>query len=139
MKGEELIKDLEKIERGKFIQLPIKLAYSITIHKSQGQTYDKVQIRPRSFAPGQLYVALSRCKSFDMTSLDYGISNDFLKTSQEVLQFSNILSLSEQDKINVINMSKQLVNDMTQDSFNLLPNNLKQDFINLYNIFYRRG
>lgn len=139
MKGEELIKDLEKIERGKFIQLPIKLAYSITIHKSQGQTYDKVQIRPRSFAPGQLYVALSRCKSFDKTSLDYGISNDFLKTSQEVLQFSNILSLSEQDKINVINMSKQLVNDMTQDSFNILPNNLKQDFINLYNIFYRRS
>ena len=53
---------LNKQEIGSFSQLPVKLAYAITIHKSQGQTYNKVFVSPESFADGQLYVALSRVK-----------------------------------------------------------------------------
>lgn len=55
---------------GSFSQIPLKLAWAVTVHKSQGQTYDKVNIVPNNFfADGQMYVALSRCKTLDGTHI----------------------------------------------------------------------
>lgn len=54
---------LSKKEIGKVRQLPLKLGHAITMHRSQGQTFERVCITPDVFAPGQLYVALSRVRS----------------------------------------------------------------------------
>ncbi len=58
---------LEKKVVATFTQYPIKLAYAVTIHKSQGQTFDavKVDLARGAFAAGQTYVALSRCRSIE--------------------------------------------------------------------------
>lgn len=58
-------KDLEMQELGKIIQYPFKLAYALTIHKSQGLTFDEVTVdlSEPCFSPGQMYVALSRVKT----------------------------------------------------------------------------
>lgn len=59
-------KKVQKIITGTFMQFPLKPAWAITIHKSQGLSFDHAVIDiPRAFAPGQSYVALSRCRSLE--------------------------------------------------------------------------
>jgi hypothetical protein len=60
-------KELRKDVVAEFIQFPLRLAWAVTIHKSQGKTYHQavIDLGPRSFAPGQTYVALSRITELD--------------------------------------------------------------------------
>ena len=78
---------VKKMKIGSFEQLPLKPAYAITIHKAQGQTYEKVNVIPSCFAAGQLYVALSRCTSIEGMHITEDIKPRYLRTSPEVLRF----------------------------------------------------
>lgn len=84
---------LEKKEIGSFRQLPVRLGYAITIHRSQGQTYDKVNLKlGKIFASGQLYVALSRCRSISTTYFNHEIESEKLFLTPEVKSFYQELS-----------------------------------------------
>lgn len=77
-------------ELGSFKQFPIRLAWAITIHKSQGLTFDRAIIDAgSSFAAGQVYVALSRCTSLDGMVLHSKIFSNAISTDPRVLEFAN--------------------------------------------------
>ena len=83
---------VEPHEIGTVIQYPFKIGYAITIHKSQGQTYDKMNIVPEIFMPGQLYVAMSRCRDIGNIYVqpdryDRKITPEKIMPNPEVIKF----------------------------------------------------
>ncbi len=81
-------KKIEENIIGKFIQFPLKLAWCITVHKSQGLTFNYVIADlSAAFATGQVYVALSRCTSLEGLVLKTKIPSYAIKTDMHVLDF----------------------------------------------------
>lgn len=74
---------------GSFTQFPLKLAWAITIHKSQGLTFERAIIDAQaSFAHGQVYVALSRCKTFEGMILRSPINETSIKTDEKISHYT---------------------------------------------------
>lgn len=82
---------LKKEVTGTFTQFPLKLAWAITIHKSQGMTFDKMSLNLRDvmFADGQLYVALSRVRSLDGLYLSNPVNPISIRTNSEIIRYAD--------------------------------------------------
>lgn len=90
-KSHEIVEDIQ----GRFVHYPLRLAWAITIHKSQGLTFDRCVIdAERSFASGQVYVALSRCRTLEGLVLSSPIT-----TSGVIVEESVQAYLAEQSAI----------------------------------------
>ena len=88
---------------GTFTHYPLRLAWAITIHKAQGLTFDQLIIDAEdAFAAGQVYVALSRCRSLEGLTLLTPIPTRALTNAHEVLKFTD-----KQDSIQMVEQSLQ--------------------------------
>jgi len=86
---DEQTKEIQEEVVGSFTQMPLKPAWAITIHKSQGLTFDKAIIDAQAaFTHGQVYVALSRCRTLEGLVLSTPIRSQGLTTDAQVLSFS---------------------------------------------------
>ena len=93
-------KEIETEVQGTFTQLPLRLAWAITIHKSQGLTFDRVIIDAGlSFAPGQVYVALSRCRTLEGMTLSTPIEPHAIINDQRVSHYILHQSEAAEDSI----------------------------------------
>lgn len=83
-------KKIEEEVLGVFAQLPVRLAWAITVHKSQGLTFDRATIdfTGGTFAGGQAYVALSRCRSLEGMKLSQPLTQSDIFVRPEITQFS---------------------------------------------------
>ncbi|MDN3666824.1 helix-turn-helix domain-containing protein [Algibacter miyuki] len=107
---------------GSYTQIPLRLAWSITIHKSQGLTFEKAIIDAQgAFAHGQTYVALSRCKSLEGLVLKSKIHSSQIISDSNVITFNKNAEANEPDEAVLELSQKKFHLDLIVEVFDFYP------------------
>ncbi len=135
--------EIEPKVLGTFAQYPLRLAWAITIHKSQGLTFEHAIIEAQeAFAPGQVYVALSRCKSLEGLVLSRPIPQSAIINDTDVTQYISQQELLAQESIRQLPALKeayerqQLIELFTLDTIRQTEQQLERV---LCDFFYREA
>lgn len=111
-------KNITEERIGSFTQMPLRLAWAITIHKSQGLTFEKAIIDAQgAFAHGQTYVALSRCKSLEGLVLQSAIHSRQIISDAHVLNFNKNAEQNEPDEVVLANSERRFQLDLIFELF----------------------
>jgi GTPase SAR1 family protein len=114
-------KELIEDEEGTFEQYPLKTAWAITVHKSQGLTFDKAIIDARaSFAHGQVYVALSRCRTLDGLVLSSPINANSVIRSNNIDDFVRHSEKREPNEMQFRDLRNAYFKKMLMEQFSFL-------------------
>lgn len=118
----EVTNEVEEEVVGKFLHYPIKLAWAITVHKSQGLTFKKAIIDVgAAFAPGQVYVALSRLTSLEGLVLTSPVNFNSISKDLAISQFSEIKQQQEELSGLLEKERTRYLRDFLVSSFDLAP------------------
>ncbi len=121
-KLDEKTSEIEEDVVGKFKQFPLKLAWAITIHKSQGLTFEKAIIDARqSFAHGQVYVALSRCTNLEGLVLSTSIDGESVINDKTVAGFSDEVEKNQPGQAELENSRKIFELHLLNELFDFKP------------------
>ena len=104
---------------GSYAQIPLRLAWSITIHKSQGLTFEKAIIDAQgAFAHGQTYVALSRCKSLEGLVLKSKIESNQIISDSNVIAFNQNAETNQPNEAILIESKRSFQLELISEIFN---------------------
>jgi hypothetical protein len=116
---DEASKEISEVVEGTFRQYPVRLAWAITIHKSQGLTFDKAIIdAASSFAHGQTYVALSRCKTLEGLVLETPLRAKAIISDSVVDNFTREAEQHESGTGQLNNLQRAYFLDLLGELFN---------------------